>query len=174
MRNVKTGEPEMWTFNNRVMLTGILIGSSLLLQACGNDSQAPKPEIKAAPKLSNDATQYAQAAWQLMNRVDLLVYNRQMDQIEQQVRQPARQLSMDWRINVKMTDSVTEGKYALCRKALTSLEIWARSTLEQSGSLSQKQADYERDKEQCRAALAHPELGNTDPKQKGNALAEMQ
>ena len=70
-----------------------------------------------------------------------------------------------------MTDSVTEGKYALCRKALTSLEIWARATLESSAAVSQKQADYERDKQQCADAIAHPELGNTDPKQKGNAIA---
>ena len=60
-----------------------------------------------------------------------------MEQIDAQVRQPARKLSTDWRINVKMTDSVTEGKYALCRKALTSLEIWARSTVENSSSVAQ-------------------------------------
>ena len=52
-----------------------------------------------------------------------------------------------------MTDSVTEGKYALCRKALTSLEIWARSTVENSSSVAQKQADYERDKQQCQEQL---------------------
>ncbi len=65
----------------------------------------------------------------------------------------ARKLSTDWRINVKMTDSVTEGKYALCRKALTSLEVWARETLDGSSSVAQKQSDYERDKAQCRAQL---------------------
>ena len=36
-----------------------------------------------------------------------------------------------------MTDSVTEGKYALCRKALTSLDIWARETLENNSSVAQ-------------------------------------
>ena len=97
-----------------------------------------------------------------------------MDQLETQVRQPARKLSTDWRINVKMTDSVTEGKYALCRKALTSLEIWARTTMGNGNSLQQKQADYERDKLQCQNAIAHPALGNTDPKQKGTAIANMQ
>ena len=50
---------------------------------------------------------------------------------------PLRQLSTDWRINVKMTDSVTEGKYALCRKALTSLDVWARETLENNSSVAQ-------------------------------------
>ena len=97
-----------------------------------------------------------------------------IDQLETQVRQPARKLSTDWRINVKMTDSVTEGKYALCRKALTSLEIWARTTLENGNGLQQKQADYERDKLQCQNAIANPALGNTDPKQKGTAIADMQ
>ena len=47
---------------------------------------------------------------------------------------PLRQLSTDWRINVKMTDSVTEGKYALCRKALTSLDTWARDAKDRSSS----------------------------------------
>ena len=36
-----------------------------------------------------------------------------------------------------MTDSVTEGKYALCRKALTSLDVWARETLENNSSVAQ-------------------------------------
>lgn len=90
-----------------------------------------------------------------------------LDVLEEQVRKPARKLSTDWRINVKMTDSVTEGKYALCRKALTSLEIWARETMDQSSSVAQKQADYERDKQQCKDAIEHPQLGNTDPKKVG-------
>ena len=66
-----------------------------------------------------------------------------------------------------MTDSVTEGKYALCRKALTSLEIWARETIDQSSDVAQKKADYERDKAQCKGAIDNPELGNTDPKKIG-------
>lgn len=165
----------MWMFKTRTMLTTALISTAILLQACGNDSQSTdKPEIKPAPKLSNDATAYANAAWQLINEVDPLVYNKEVDQLETQVRQPARKLSTDWRINVKMTDSVTEGKYALCRKALTSLEIWARTTMENGNGLQQKQADYERDKLQCQNAIAHPALGNTDPKQKGTAIANMQ
>jgi hypothetical protein len=165
----------MWMFKTRAMLTVALISTAILLQACGNDSQSTdKPEIKPAPKLTNDATTYANAAWQLINEVDPLVYNKEVDQLETQVRQPARKLSTDWRINVKMTDSVTEGKYALCRKALTSLEIWARTTMENGNSLQQKQADYERDKLQCQNAIAHPALGNTDPKQKGTAIANMQ
>lgn len=143
--------------------------ASILLQGCAQDDQA-KPEIKVAPKLSNDATAYAEQAWQLINQVDGLVYAKERSRLESEVRLPARKLSTDWRINVKMTDSVTEGKYALCRKALTSLEIWARTTLDNAPSAAQKQLDYERDKKQCANALQHPELGNTDPKQKGNAV----
>ena len=152
----------------------LVLGSTALLQACSGDQSGPAPEIKPAPKLSNDATAYAQAAWTLMNDVDTLVYSQQKDVLETKVRQPARKLSTDWRIHVKMTDSVTEGKYALCRKALTSLEVFARATLDDASSLAQKQADYERDKAQCKDAIEHPELGNTDPKQKGNAIANMQ
>lgn len=149
-------------------LTFAILISGLLLQACGNsNSDTAAPEIKAAPKLTHDATTYAQAAWKLMNDVDGLVYSQNLDRIETDVRQAARKLSTDWRINVKMTDSVTEGKYALCRKALTSLEIFARATLEQSGTLAARQADYERDKQQCEDAIANPQLGNTDPKQIG-------
>lgn len=160
----------MWMFKTRTMLTAALMSTALLLQACGNDSQSTdKPEIKPAPKLTNDATTYANAAWELINKVDPLVYNKEVDQLETQVRQPARKLSTDWRINVKMTDSVTEGKYALCRKALTSLEIWARTVIDNGSSLEQKQADYERDKQQCEGAIAQPQLGNTDPKQIGVA-----
>lgn len=160
---------DMFTLRSHVMVVISVLLSGLLLQACGQSSEQAKPkvEIKAAPKLTNDATTYANAAWTLMNQVDGLVYSKQLDVLDVQVRQPARKLSTDWRINVKMTDSVTEGKYALCRKALTSLEIWARETLEQGSSLAQKQSDYERDKQQCKGAIDHPELGNTDPKKKG-------
>ena len=151
----------------------IVVAAALGLTACGQD-QAKPSEIKPAPKLSHDASAYATQAWQLINQVDGLVYAKDMARIENEVRIPARKLSTDWRINVKMTDSVTEGKYALCRKALTSLEVWARTTLENSASAAQKQLDYERDKGQCANAIQHPELGNTDPKQKGNAIANMQ
>ena len=153
-----------------VFLTG------LLLQGCGQSSHEKEQsaEIKPAPKLTNDATAYAQQAWELINQVDHFVYAKDLEKLEQEVRQPARKLSTDWRINVKMTDSVTEGKYALCRKALTSLEVFARATIDSSPALADKQADYERDKSQCKNAIEHPELGNTDPKQKGNAIADMQ
>lgn len=153
----------------------ILLSSSLLLTACGQqDAADSKVEIKPAPKLTHDATHYANEAWDFINRVDHLVYGKNVNVLENEVRQPARELSTQWRINVKMTDSVTEGKYALCRKALTSLEIFARATLDESPSRSAKQSDYERDKAQCQNAITHPELGNTDPKQKGNAIANMQ
>lgn len=123
-----------------------------------------KVEIKPAPKLNNDATTYANAAWTLINEIDPIVYNKQVSEIEEKVRKPLRQLSTDWRINVKMTDSVTEGKYALCRKALTSLDTWARDIKDRSSSSAQKQADYERDKAQCKDAIDNPALGNTSPK----------
>lgn len=151
----------------------MLAVTACLLQAC-EQNETTAVEIKPAPKITNDATHYAQQAWDLMNHLDPLVYQKKIEVLDQQVREPARKLSTEWRINVKMTDSVTEGKYALCRKALTSLEIFARETIESRASLAVKQADYERDKAQCQDAIAHPEYGNTDPKQKGNAIAQMQ
>ncbi|WP_291369184.1 MULTISPECIES: hypothetical protein [unclassified Acinetobacter] len=158
----------MLMLKTRGMLIVSLLCSSALLQACGNEGdKAEKVQIKPAPKLTNDATTYANEAWKFINQVDGLVYAKKLDILEEQVRKPARKLSTDWRINVKMTDSVTEGKYALCRKALTSLEIWARESMEQSSSVAQKQADYERDKQQCKGAIEHPQLGNTDPKKVG-------
>ncbi|EPF74351.1 hypothetical protein F945_01718 [Acinetobacter rudis CIP 110305] len=146
-----------------VAVTAVVL-SSIFLQACGQNEQQQKVEIKAAPKMSNDATVYANNAWLLINDVDAHVYRKQLNLIESQVRQPVRKLSTDWRINVKMTDSVTEGKYALCRKALTSLDVWARATLDKERNIAQKQADYERDKAQCKGALEQPNLGNTSPK----------
>ncbi|RKG35732.1 hypothetical protein D7V21_02340 [Acinetobacter guerrae] len=136
------------------------------ISGCNQQDQnkADKVEIKAAPTLTNDATTYAHKAWELINQIDSVVYTKKIDQIDEEVRKPLRQLSTDWRINVKMTDSVTEGKYALCRKALTSLDTWARETKENSATVTQKQADYERDKSQCKDAIANPTLGNTDPK----------
>jgi hypothetical protein len=98
------------------------------------------------------------------DEIDVLVYNKQVTDIEEKVRKPIRQLSTDWRINVKMTDSVTEGKYALCRKALTSLDSWARDVKDNANNSGQKQSDYERDKAQCKDAIDNPALGNTSPK----------
>ena len=151
--------------NARVHLLAALMICPFLA-ACGNSNSESekKVEIKPAPKLTNDATTYANAAWKLINQIDSIVYNRQTAEIEEKVRKPLRQLSTDWRINVKMTDSVTEGKYALCRKALTSLDTWARDVKDNSSASAQKQADYERDKAQCKDAIDNPALGNTSPK----------
>lgn len=147
----------------RLSLPVLVLISAVGLQACSepNTSHDNKVEIKAAPKLTNDATVYADQAWALMNSVDAFVYRKQLNLIEEKVRKPVRKLSTDWRINVKMTDSVTEGKYALCRKALTSLDAWARATLAKDGQLVKNQAEYERDKAQCKDAIDHPTLGNT-------------
>lgn len=140
-----------------------ILASSLLLQGCGNSSEEAEKqvEIKPATQITNDATIYAQQAWILINQVDPLLYANAKDRISAEVRAPIRQLILDWRINVKMTDSVTEGKYALCRKALTSIDSWARTIVENEGQLKQRQANYERDKQQCKTAVDNPELGNT-------------
>lgn len=157
----------MSTIKPRSLLLITVFASLFGLQACGNSNdqtpdQKNKVEIKAAPKLTNDATSYAHEAWKMMNNLDPYVYRKQLNLIEEKVRKPIRKLSTDWRINVKMTDSVTEGKYALCRKALTSLDTWARATLEKKdGDLLEKQKEYERDKALCKDAIDNPSLGNT-------------
>ena len=152
-------------FNTKTHVVAAIFCSTFLT-ACSNGNNEPekKVEIKPAPKLTNDATVYAQKAWTLINQIDSILYKQQVSEIEEKVRKPVRQLSTDWRINVKMTDSVTEGKYALCRKALTSLDAWARELKDHSRVASQKQMAYERDKAQCKDAIAHPALGNTSPK----------
>ncbi|HRM14066.1 MAG TPA: hypothetical protein PLX05_00140 [Acinetobacter parvus] len=152
--------------NPKTRVAVIVLCGSFLVTACGLGDNQPekKVEIKPAPKLNNDATTYANAAWTLINEIDPIVYNKQVSEIEEKVRKPLRQLSTDWRINVKMTDSVTEGKYALCRKALTSLDTWARDVKDSSSNSAQKQANYERDKAQCKDAIDNPALGNTSPK----------
>ncbi|WP_034605272.1 MULTISPECIES: hypothetical protein [Acinetobacter] len=152
--------------NRKTHLVALMLCSTVLMTACGNSNNEAekKVEIKPAPKLSNDATTYANAAWDLINQIDPIVYQKQTTEIEDKVRKPLRQLSTDWRINVKMTDSVTEGKYALCRKALTSLDTWAREVKDNPTASTQKQTDYERDKAQCKDAIDNPALGNTSPK----------
>lgn len=153
----------MLTLKNRLGWVCAVVATTLALQGCGNSSKetAEKVEIKTAPKITNDATIYANKAWVLINQVDPILFQNQKDQIQAQVREPVRELILDWRINVKMTDSVTEGKYALCRKALNSVDAWARASLENESQLDQRQANYERDKAQCKNAIEHPELGNT-------------
>lgn len=151
----------MFAVKSPLLLKFGLILGVLLLQGCDNSSSEPKEPLKPAPKLSNDATAYAQEAWKLINEIEPFVYRKQLNLIEEKVRKPVRKLSTDWRINVKMTDSVTEGKYALCRKALTSLDSFARATLEKDQGLNQKKSDYERDKTQCKDAIDNPSLGNT-------------
>lgn len=150
-------------FASKISTYGLIGLAVCSLYACDASSEKPeqKVEIKAAPKITNDATVYANQAWQLMNQVDPIMQSMQNAEMNSKVREPVRQLILDWRINVKMTDSVTEGKYALCRKALNSLDAWARAVVESEGHLDRRQANYERDKAQCKTAIEHPELGNT-------------
>ncbi|WP_343596288.1 hypothetical protein [Acinetobacter sp.] len=139
---------------------GIFFG----LAGCNQSDDAQKKVvIKPAPKLSNDATAYAKQAWVLMNDVEPLVTATQKAVIDEKVRKPLRELGTAWKINVKMTDAVTEGKYALCRKALTSLDTWARAVKEGDASEKESQQIYLQDKAECKDALDHPKLGNTSP-----------
>lgn len=137
-----------------------LLGLSVLLTACDGNSQQ-KVEIKPAPKLNKDATQYANDAWQLINQVEPLIESRSVAELDDSVRRPLRDLGNRWMINVKMGDSVTEGNFALCRKSLVSLDAWARAVQKQDQDIAQVKANYLREKALCKAAIDNPKLGNS-------------
>ena len=65
----------MFAFKSRAIVMVSVLCSTFALQACGHSSEQPeqKVEIKSAPKLTNDATTYAQHAWKFINQVDGLV-----------------------------------------------------------------------------------------------------
>lgn len=142
----------------KTILLSIVCG--LTLAACGNEQQ--RAEIQPAKKLSNDATEVANEAWVLINQLDQAIYAKEASTYEP-ARKQLRELTNRWKVEIKMTDAVTEGKYALCRKSMMSLDIWIRA-LEDNADATIKQADYERDKALCKDAIDHPELGNTSPK----------
>ena len=178
----------LWWHRMKFQLQCSVVLMSMLCVACGNpqnsnmseqsanspstDSQNEQhananQKIKPAKKLTNDASAVANEAWILINQLDQLIYAenaKSNPDLDGMVREPLRELSTRWRIEVKMTDSVTEGKYALCRKSLNSLDAWARSVQEQSSDRAQKQLNYERDKQYCKDAIENPKYGNTPPK----------
>ena len=89
------------TLKTSGLISCVLFG--LVVSGCSQDhtsGSTEKVEIKAAPKLTNDATTYANEAWKLINQIDPIVYDGKKDEIEEQVRKPLRKLSTDWRINV--------------------------------------------------------------------------
>ena len=143
----------------KAIVLSLMCGLSLV--ACGNEQQ--RAEIQPAKKLSNDATEVANEAWILINQLDQAVYANDASTYES-TRKDLRELTNRWKVEIKMTDSVTEGKYAMCRKSMQSLDIWIRTLEENADNAATKQADYERDKALCKDAIDHPELGNTSPK----------
>lgn len=134
-----------------------ILGFASLISAC---NQSQPDQIQPAVKPSSDASAMAQEAWVLINQLDPIVYQGEQQHLAEIVEKPLRELSTRWRLEVKMTDSVAEGKYALCRKSLVSLQTWARSISEHQDSAAKKAA-YERDKALCKDALDHPQFGNS-------------
>ncbi|WP_336885473.1 hypothetical protein [Acinetobacter nectaris] len=137
-----------------------LIGMMLGLTACNNNN-GQKVEIKPAPNLSKDATAYAKKSWELMNQVEPMVENHELIKIDSEVRKPLRELSSQWMINVKMGDSVAEGNFALCRKAMVSLDTWARAVQANDDSQTDAKGSYLHNKGLCKSALDNPALGNS-------------
>lgn len=136
----------------------LLVSGVIMLAGCKPAAREP---IQPAVKPTSDASAMAQEAWVLINQLDPLLYQQDATDIQQQVIVPVRELSTRWRLEVKMTDSVTEGKYALCRKSLTSLDAWARSIQDRRATIDEKRAEYERDKGLCQNAINNPQLGNS-------------
>lgn len=126
----------------------------------GCDKQ-PKQDIQPAKKLSSDASIVAKQAWDLINQLDKILYAGDNSNLDSRVSEPARALANQWRIDVKMTDAVAEGKYALCRKSLNSLDEWARSIEATKNASVKKRNEYEHDKALCKDAIENPELGNS-------------
>lgn len=143
--------------------TVLIIATCLLGQFTGCN-QSRREEIRPAVKPSSDASAIANEAWVLMNQLDQMLYQQQLthwstDQREERIHRPLRELSTRWRLEVKMSDSVAEGQYALCRKSLVDLDAWARDFNIESAA--ERQATYERDKAICQHALKNPQLGNS-------------
>lgn len=155
-----------------MLFRSVMIGlCSVALVACGGnqkstDTQAEQTpqKIQPAVKLSPDATLHAQRAWQFVQQVENILEQKNIEMLDGSVRQPIRQLTQDWLTQVKMNDAVTEGKYAMCRKTLQSMDAWARALQDNAQDVDKKRATYLHDKALCQDAIEHPELGNTDPK----------
>ncbi|MBF7687275.1 hypothetical protein I2F31_03295 [Acinetobacter sp. EC24] len=153
----------MWVTMRQITILTV-VACAVALTGC-NQKDEPKVVIKPAPKLTKDATQYAKESWVLMTKIDdaLLAGHFNQNQIDDDVRKPLRELGNRWMINVKMGDSVAEGNFALCRKAMVSLDTVARTIqAQQTGqTLDDAKRIYFRDKALCKNALDHPELGNS-------------
>ncbi|WP_244518164.1 hypothetical protein [Acinetobacter boissieri] len=141
-----------------------VVACAIALAGC-NQKDEPKVVIKPAPKLTKDATQYAKESWALMTQIDNMLSNSHLNQnqIDDDIRKPLRELGNRWMINIKMGDSVAEGNFALCRKAMVSLDSVARAiqTQEDSHKIEDAKILYLRDKALCKNALDNPELGNS-------------
>ncbi|MBF7682390.1 hypothetical protein I2F27_03470 [Acinetobacter sp. B5B] len=152
----------MWAITKQTVM--LIMISAVVLTGC-NQKDEPKVVIKPAPKLTKDATQYAKESWGLMTSLDekLLDGSFKQNQIDDEVRKPLRELGNRWMINVKMGDSVAEGNFALCRKAMVSLDSVARAIQAQENPsiLENTKKTYLRDKTVCKSALDNPELGNS-------------
>lgn len=144
-------------------MTLVACGGQKQTDSTANPQQSEK-KIQPAVKLSPDATMHAQRAWQFVQQVEVLLQEPKIDMLDGSVRQPIRQLTEDWLTQVKMNDAVTEGKYAMCRKTLQSMDAWARALQDNSRDIEKRREMYLRDKALCEDAINHPELGNTDPK----------
>lgn len=130
------------------------------LTACnqsGQDGQH-KRDIKPAVKLSTDASHIAQQTYQFLVSAEPLLTTQpvNLNQLEQEIFQPVRQLLLRWNTEVKQSDSVVGDQYTICRGALISLDSWARSIQKQIPGQADKQAIFEKQKNLCQHVIHNP------------------
>lgn len=126
-------------------------------EVASNQSGHAAYQVKPAVKLSTDASGLAQQTLSYLQQAEPLLIqpvNINSDTLEQLVFTPVRDLLVQWRMNVKQTDSVVGDQYTICRGALMSFDTWARALIERPQSAVEKQQQYLNQKKLCETAVA--------------------
>ncbi len=149
----------------------VIVALCGVLLACGKPAsevqQAGKPtasdgnheayQVKPAVKLSTDASGLAQKTLSYLQQSEPVLIQSgspaNQDALEKLVFTPVRELLVQWRMDVKQTDSVVGDQYTICKGALLSFDVWARALLERPESAVEKQQLYLNQKQLCEKAV---------------------
>lgn len=126
-------------------------------QATSNQSGHEAYQVKPAVKLSTDASGLAQQTLSYLQQTEPLLMQSATsseDALERLIFTPVRDLLVQWRMNVKQTDSVVGDQYTICRGALMSFDAWARAVIERPQTAVEKQQQYLNQKKLCETAVA--------------------
>lgn len=150
----------------------MMVGLCGLLLACGKpasdvqqsthqatDNPRDQPyQVKPAVKLSTDASALAQKTLSYLQQTEpalsVPITTASQDMLEKLVFTPVRELLVQWRMDVKQTDSVVGDQYTICRGALMSFDVWARTLLERPELAGEKKQLYLNQKQLCEKAVA--------------------